>query len=105
MAAAGIVPQIPVNFGHERSREARQMKEDDEGIPFHTLLTAGTHRGDRISIREGAAVRSVRAAVPLQVTCSWAAQGACRAGQGHAGRGRRGAGRGRARTDRLAMSW
>jgi hypothetical protein len=25
------------------------MKEDDEGIRFHTLLTAGMHRGDRIS--------------------------------------------------------
>jgi hypothetical protein len=24
------------------------MKEDDEGIRFHTLLTAGMHRGDRI---------------------------------------------------------
>jgi hypothetical protein len=28
------------------------MKEDDEGIPFHTLLTAGTHRGDRTSWRK-----------------------------------------------------
>jgi hypothetical protein len=28
------------------------MKEDEEGIPFHTLLTAGTHRGDRILRRK-----------------------------------------------------
>jgi hypothetical protein len=48
MAAAGTVAQIPIDFGHGRSREAGQMKEDDEGIPFHTLLTVGTHRGDRI---------------------------------------------------------
>jgi hypothetical protein len=48
MAAAGTVAQIPVDFGHGRSREAGQMKEDDEGIPFQTLLTAERHRGDRI---------------------------------------------------------
>jgi hypothetical protein len=52
MAAAGTVAQIPVEFGHGRSREAGQMKEDDEGIPFRTLLTAGTHRGDRILRRK-----------------------------------------------------
>jgi hypothetical protein len=28
------------------------MKEDNEGIPFHTLLTTGTPRGDRISRRK-----------------------------------------------------
>jgi hypothetical protein len=28
------------------------MKEDDEGIPFHTLLTIGTHRSDRILWRK-----------------------------------------------------
>jgi hypothetical protein len=28
------------------------MKEDDEGIPFHTLLTTGMHRRDRISRRK-----------------------------------------------------
>jgi hypothetical protein len=49
---ASTVPQIPVDFGHLRSREAGQMKEDDEGIPFHTLLTTGTHRGDRILRRK-----------------------------------------------------
>jgi hypothetical protein len=43
MAAAGTVPQIPVYFGHGRSREAEQMKEDDERVPFHTLLTTETH--------------------------------------------------------------
>jgi hypothetical protein len=37
---------------HGRSRDAGQMKEDDEGIPFHTLLTVGTHRGDRILQRK-----------------------------------------------------
>jgi hypothetical protein len=28
------------------------MKENDEGIPFHTLLTTGMHRSDRISRRK-----------------------------------------------------
>jgi hypothetical protein len=36
MVAAGTVARIPVDLGHESSREAGQMKEDDEGIPFHT---------------------------------------------------------------------
>jgi hypothetical protein len=31
------------------------MKEDDEGIRFHTLLTAGMHRGGRISSKKWAA--------------------------------------------------
>jgi hypothetical protein len=35
-----------------------QMKEDDEGIRFHTLPTAGMHRGNRIS-REKRRRRSV----------------------------------------------
>jgi hypothetical protein len=52
MAAAATVPQIAIDFRHGRLREAGQMKEDDEGIPFHTLLTAGTHRGDRILRRK-----------------------------------------------------
>jgi hypothetical protein len=52
MAMAGTVLQIPVILGHERSQGAGQMKEDDEGIPFHTLLTAEMHRGDRISQRK-----------------------------------------------------
>jgi hypothetical protein len=29
-----------------------ETKEDDERIPFHTLLTTGTHRRDRISRRK-----------------------------------------------------
>jgi hypothetical protein len=36
MVAAGTVLQIPVVVRHERSQGAGQMKEDDEGIPFHT---------------------------------------------------------------------
>jgi hypothetical protein len=36
MVAAGTVAQIAGDLGHESSREAGQMKEDDEGIPFHT---------------------------------------------------------------------
>jgi hypothetical protein len=36
MVAAGTVPQIPVDLGHERSREVGEKKEDDEGIRFHT---------------------------------------------------------------------
>jgi hypothetical protein len=55
MATAGTVAQIPVDFGHGRSREAGQMKEDDEGIPFHTLLAADMYRGDRILQRKKAA--------------------------------------------------
>jgi hypothetical protein len=41
--------QIPDVLGHGRSRGAGQKKEDDEGIRFHTLLTAGMHRGGQIS--------------------------------------------------------
>jgi hypothetical protein len=33
MVAAGTVARIPIDFGHGRSWEAGQMKEDDEGIP------------------------------------------------------------------------
>jgi hypothetical protein len=51
-AVAATTPQIPVDFEHGRLREARQIKEDDEGIPFRTLLTAETHRGDRILRRK-----------------------------------------------------
>jgi hypothetical protein len=47
------------------------MKQDDEGIRFHTLLTAGVHRGGRIFPQK-------RAAAVLFVTvpgwrhfCSW----------------------------------
>jgi hypothetical protein len=36
MVAAGTVLQIAVVLGHERLQGAGQMKEDDEGIPFHT---------------------------------------------------------------------
>jgi hypothetical protein len=54
MAPAGTVAQIPVDFGNGRSREAGQMKEDNEGIPFHTLLTEEMHRGDRILRRKNA---------------------------------------------------
>jgi hypothetical protein len=36
MAAAATVSQIPVNFGHGRLQGVGKMKEDDEGIPFHT---------------------------------------------------------------------
>jgi hypothetical protein len=42
MAVATTVPQIAVDFGHERSWEEGQMTEDDEGIPF--LLSVKTHR-------------------------------------------------------------
>jgi hypothetical protein len=60
MVTVGTVLQIPVVLGHERSQGAGQMKEDDEGIPFHTLLTAEMHRGDRISRRKSQRrVRSV----------------------------------------------
>jgi hypothetical protein len=68
MVAAGTVPLIAGVLGHERSQGAGQMKEDDEGIPFHTLLTAGMHRGDRISWRKSRRrVCSVPALVPVLV--------------------------------------
>jgi hypothetical protein len=67
MVAAATVIQIAGDFGHGRLREAGQMKEDDEGILFHTLLTAETHRGDRILRRKiTVAVLFVMVAV-----CSW----------------------------------
>jgi hypothetical protein len=34
--------------GHERLQGVGQMKEDDEGIRFHTLRTVGMHRGGQI---------------------------------------------------------
>jgi hypothetical protein len=43
------VGRIPSVLGHGRLRGAGQKKEDDEGIRFHTLLTAGVHLGGRIS--------------------------------------------------------
>jgi hypothetical protein len=52
---AATVLQIPVVLGHERAREAVQMKKDDDRIRFHTLLTVGMHRGGRISREKGAA--------------------------------------------------
>jgi hypothetical protein len=45
---AGTILQIPGDSWHERSQGAWQMKEDDEGIRFHTLLTARIHRGGQI---------------------------------------------------------
>jgi hypothetical protein len=88
MAAAGTVAQIPVDFGHGRSREAGQMKEDDERIPFHTLLTAGTHRGDRILRRKEAAAFCF---VHLLLAAAAEAGEACWGGTAHGGG--RGAGR------------
>jgi hypothetical protein len=41
------------------------MKQDDEGIRFHTLLTAGMHRGGRIS--------SEKLRRRLCSSCSWVA--------------------------------
>jgi hypothetical protein len=45
------------------------------------------------------------AAAPVQVTCSWAAQGGTQGWAGACRRGRRGTGRGGTRTDRSATSW
>jgi hypothetical protein len=44
------------------------MKEDDEGIPFHTLLTAGMRRGDRILWEKR---RQRVCSVPGLHFCSW----------------------------------
>jgi hypothetical protein len=45
---APTVGRIPDVLGHERPRGAGQKKEDNEGIRFHTLLTAKMHCGGRI---------------------------------------------------------
>jgi len=37
--------QIPGDLGHEREREAGELKGDDERVQFYTLLAPGTHRG------------------------------------------------------------
>jgi hypothetical protein len=44
------------------------MKEDDEGIPFHTLVTMEIHRGDRILQRKS---RWLFCSVPRLLFCSW----------------------------------
>jgi hypothetical protein len=71
------------------------MKEDDEGIRFHTLLTAGMHRGGRISPEKR-----------RRWVCSWVVAlfvaAACRGERaggdgGPQGKARRGSRRGNAR--------
>ena len=37
--------QIPGDLGGERERGARELKWDDERVPFYTLLASGMHRG------------------------------------------------------------
>jgi hypothetical protein len=113
MVAAGTVAQIPIDFGHGRLREAGQMKEDDERIPFHTLLTAGTHRDDRILRRkEAAAVCFIHLLLAAAVEAGVACWGARRTGEGAAqgglqGLGTRGRRRGGARRpgDRRPFCW
>jgi hypothetical protein len=78
--------QSRVVLGHGRSREAGQMKEDDEGIPFHTLLTAGMHRGGRILPEKRVAASLFWAAALLSL--------AAVLGRGDAGGGDQGEGRG-----------
>jgi hypothetical protein len=40
-----VAGQIVGNLGHERAWNLKEKKEDDEGIPFYTLLTAGMGYG------------------------------------------------------------
>jgi hypothetical protein len=68
-----------------------QKKVDDEGIRFHTLLTAGVHRGGWISPEKGAAV-----------FCSWLVLLGGGAGQR---RCRRRWARGKARRGGRCSSW
>jgi hypothetical protein len=42
-----LLDQIACILGHERAWDLGGKKEDDEGVPFYTLLTAGMHRGDQ----------------------------------------------------------
>jgi hypothetical protein len=79
-----MVFQIPIVRGHGRSREAGQMKEDDEGIRFHTLLTPGMHRGGRILLEKRAAAALFRVAALLSLA---AALGRGGAGGGDQGEG------------------
>jgi hypothetical protein len=62
------------------------MKEDDEGIQFHTLLTAGVHRGGRILPEKRAAAALFQAAALLSLAAAL--------GRGGAGGGDQGEGRG-----------
>jgi hypothetical protein len=52
MVAAATVLQIAGNFGHGRSREVGEKKEEREGIRFHALPAAEMHRRDRILRRK-----------------------------------------------------
>jgi hypothetical protein len=54
MVAAATVLQIAGDFGHGRSREVGEKKEEREGIQFHALPAAEMHRRDRISIENRA---------------------------------------------------
>jgi hypothetical protein len=96
MVAAGTVSQIPVDLGHGRAQGAVQMKEDDERIPFHTLLTAGMHRRDRISRRKMRRLSILFQAVRLVFPGSSAlVPGGGLQERGGAAGGRAGRGRGR----------
>jgi hypothetical protein len=51
--------------------EVGEKKEADEGIPFHTLLTTGTHRGDRILRRKLRRLSVLFCAVSVLVVLAW----------------------------------
>jgi hypothetical protein len=73
MVAAATVLQIAGDFGHGRSREVGEKKEETEGIRFHALPAAEMHRRDRISIgnRAAAALFVVAAGCSWRQQCSW----------------------------------
>jgi hypothetical protein len=88
------------------------MKVDDEGIPFHILLTTGTHRGDRISRRKmqvrvcsvpggSAPVPGGSSPVPGGALQE---RGGAAGGKAGRGKGRRAGGAGRAHRE-LATFW
>jgi hypothetical protein len=45
MVTAGTILQIPIILGNERSQGVGQMKENDEGIRFHTWKDLKMPRG------------------------------------------------------------
>jgi hypothetical protein len=64
------------------------MKEDDEGIRFHTLLTVGTHRGGRIWPEKRVATGLFMAAAPWWLAAVLSAEADVQEGRGSTGQGR-----------------
>jgi hypothetical protein len=83
-----LTGRIPSDAGHGRARGVGQKKEDDEGIRFHTLLTAGMHRGGRILPKKRVAAVLFVAVPGRRHFCFWRQHWASRAVQEEAARGK-----------------